>query len=374
MNDHNPSAIGVLGAGAWGTALALHLARQGRSVHLWAREAEVRESIRQQRENTLFLPGVKLPVERIVEEVERPHFDKLSTNASHSKIEVVDAVEQLPERVKTLLVVVPSHAMTWVVETLSGALTAGHDVVLATKGFGPGNALLSEVCTTGWPQLGGVQVLSGPTFAADVASGQPVAAVLAGTDSERLRRLQTQLGSSRFRLYPSTDLVGVQVGGAMKNVIAIAAGIADGMGLGLSGRAALISRGLSEMMRLGVTLGGRPETLSGVAGLGDLVLTATGNLSRNYSLGLALGSGQSLAEYLEGRRTVIEGMENAGAVRQLAQQHGLDLPICTVVDAVIQGQLNCPEALDQLLSRPDPESEFADLFQSRAESESQLRF
>ena len=343
MINHNPSAIGILGAGAWGTALALHLARQGRSVHLWAREAEVREAIRRNRENPVFLPGVQLPAE----------------------IEVVDAAEAVPERAKTLLVVVPSHAMPWLIQTLSETITANHDVVLATKGFGSeSKLLLSDLCAEGWPVLAGVQVLSGPTFAADVASGQPVAAVLAGTDSDCLRRLQSQLSSSRFRLYPGTDLVGVQVGGAMKNVIAIAAGIADGMGLGLSGRAALISRGLSEMMRLGVTLGGRPETLSGVAGIGDLVLTATGNLSRNYSLGLALGGGQSLADYLQGRRTVIEGMGNAGAVRKIAERYGLDLPICAVVDSVIQGKLNCPEALDQLLSRPHPDSEFADLFQS----------
>ncbi|HIL87793.1 MAG TPA: NAD(P)-dependent glycerol-3-phosphate dehydrogenase [Deltaproteobacteria bacterium] len=343
MTEHNPNAIGIFGAGAWGTALALHLARQGRSVHLWAREAKVREAIRHDHINSVFLPGVRLP----------------------AKIEVVDAAEQVLERAKTLLVVVPSHAMPWLIQTLAEGITVAHDVVLATKGFGSNETLLlSDSCAEGWPVLNGVQVLSGPTFAADVAAGHPVAAVLAGTDSACLRRLQSQLASSRFRLYPSTDLVGVQVGGAMKNVIAIASGIADGMDLGLSGRAALISRGLSEMMRLGVALGGRPETLSGVAGLGDLVLTATGNLSRNYSLGVALGSGESLAEYLQGRHTVIEGMENAGAVRKIAKRYGLDLPICTVVDSVIQGKLNCTEALDQLLSRPDPGSEFADLFPS----------
>jgi glycerol-3-phosphate dehydrogenase (NAD(P)+) len=318
--------ITILGAGSWGTALAVHLARNGERVTLWARNPEVAEAIRVRGLNPWYLADVELPP---------------AVQAT------ADARAAL--RSATLVIVaVPSEFFTSTLARL-GPVTA--PVVSATKGFEPGrHRRMSEVVTEQWPRAP-VAVLSGPTFAREVALAQPTAAVIASRDEALAVELQRRLGSRELRLYTNRDVVGVEVGGAAKNIIALATGLSDGLGLGENARAALVTRGLAEMTRLGAALGGDPATLAGLAGLGDLVLTATGTLSRNRALGMALARGESRADAQRATRMIAEGVPTVASALALAARHGVALPIATEIAAVLFEGKAPAGALASLLGR-----------------------
>ncbi len=315
--DEEPiEPIAVVGAGAWGTTLAKHLAGKGYQVRLWAYEPDVVEAIRGKRENQLFLPGVSLPAP-------------------------VSATNVLAEAVcgcGLLVFAVPSHAARSALERMAPLLTAPVPLISATKGIEETTfALMSQVIEDTLPSGMGRQlaVLSGPSFAIEVARGQPTAVVLAGQDAALVRRLQACLMTPVFRVYAGADLIGVQLGGALKNVMAVAAGVVDGLALGHNARAALITRGLAEMIRLGTAMGANPRTFYGLSGLGDLVLTCTGPLSRNHAVGVRLGRGDSLERVLSETRTVAEGVRTSRAAWGLAQRYGVDMPIVREVCAVL---------------------------------------
>ncbi len=318
--------IAVVGAGSWGTALAAHLARGGQRVTLWARNAAIVEGIRTRRRNPWYLSDVELPAG-----VE-PTADAATALAG----------------AEVVVVAVPSE---FVAATLLrfGAVTT--PVVSATKGFEPvRHRRMSDVVAERWPGAP-VAVLSGPTFAREVALAQPTAAVIAARDASLAGELQRRLGSREFRLYTNLDVIGVEVGGATKNVIALATGLADGLGLGENARAALVTRGLAEITRLAVALGGEPATLAGLAGLGDLVLTATGTLSRNRALGMALARGESRVDAQRATRMVAEGVPTVTSALALAGRHGVALPIASEVAAVLFDGKPPAEALASLLGR-----------------------
>ncbi|MGJ3232054.1 MAG: NAD(P)H-dependent glycerol-3-phosphate dehydrogenase [Oceanicaulis sp.] len=322
-------SIAVIGAGAWGTALAQTAAAAGRDVTLWAREAEVAYAINSRRENPVFLKGVAL-------------------NAR------IRAVQDLPETAgcEAALLVTPAQHARKTLEALAPSLPDGFPVVLCAKGFEQGSlALMTEVLRDAAPQARAA-VLSGPSFAVDVAKGLPTAVTLACEDADLGEQLMTAVGSPGFRPYLSDDLIGAEAGGAVKNVLAIAAGIVEGKGLGKSAHAALIARGFAEMTRLGEALGGRRETLAGLCGLGDLVLTCSSPQSRNMSCGLALGRGEVLEDIMAARNAVTEGVATAPALVALAKREGVDMPICQAVDAVLSGGLSVDGAIEALLSRP----------------------
>jgi len=317
--------IAVVGAGSWGTALAVHLARGGERVRLWARQPEVAETLRERRRNPWYLADVELPAG--VEPTSDP---------------------SAPAAASLVIVAVPSE---FVAATLARLARPTAPVVSATKGLEPSrHRRMSEVIAERWPGPP-VAVLSGPTFAREVARAQPTAAVVASRDDAVAAELQRRLGSREFRLYTNRDVVGVEVGGALKNVIALATGLADGLGLGENARAGLVTRGLAEITRLAVALGGEPATLAGLAGLGDLVLTATGTLSRNRALGMALARGESRADAQRATRMVAEGVPTVSAALALAERHGVSLPIATEVAAVLSEGKAPAEALASLLGR-----------------------
>ncbi|MEJ2455344.1 MAG: NAD(P)-dependent glycerol-3-phosphate dehydrogenase [Candidatus Thiodiazotropha sp.] len=322
-------SIAVLGAGSWGTALAILLGKNGLNVRLWGHlEAEV-EALNRDRENKTFLPGVPLP------ETVRPEADL------RRALEAVDEV----------LIVVPSHAFRAVCERLAPLIDDRPGITWATKGFEPGSQqLLSEVAGELLPNRD-LAVISGPTFAGEVARGLPTAITVAATSQRHATRMAELLHAPWFRAYTSDDLIGVQVGGASKNVLAIAAGIADGLGFGANTRAALITRGLTEIMRLGIELGGRQETFMGLAGLGDLVLTCTDNQSRNRRMGLALAEGLSIAQAKQRIGQEVEGVHTAQEVYKLSQRHGVEMPISEQVHAVLYEALRPETAVHNLLER-----------------------
>jgi glycerol-3-phosphate dehydrogenase (NAD(P)+) len=318
--------ITILGAGSWGTALAVHLARSGERVTLWARSPEVTEGIRSRRLNPWYLAEVELP---------------LTVEAT------TDAAAALAAAT-LVIVAIPSEFFAATLARL-GPVTA--PIVSATKGFEPGrHRRMSEVLAEQWPEVA-VAVLSGPTFAREVALARPTAAVIASRDDALAVELQRRLGSREFRLYTNRDVVGVEVGGAAKNVIALATGLADGLGLGENARAALVTRGLVEITRLAVALGGEPATLAGLAGLGDLVLTATGTWSRNRALGMALARGESRADAQRATRMVAEGVPTVASALALASRHGVALPIASEVAAVLFEGKTPADALTSLLRR-----------------------
>lgn len=318
--------ISVIGAGSWGTALAVHLARNGERVRLWAHSAEVVGGVRTHRRNPWYLADVELPAEI------EPTTDPAAALA--------DA--------ELVIVAVPSEFLGPTLARFAGVRVP---VVSATKGFEPArHRRMSEVIAERWPAAP-VGVLSGPTFAREVARAQPTAAVIAARDDVLGAELQRRLGSRELRLYTNRDVVGVEVGGASKNVIALATGLADGLGLGENARAALVTRGLAEITRLAVALGGEAATLAGLAGLGDLVLTATGTLSRNRALGMALARGESRAEAQRATRMVAEGVPTVSAALALAARHGVALPIAAEVAAVLFESKPPAEALASLLGR-----------------------
>lgn len=321
--------IGVLGGGAWGTALANIAAGAGREVTLWAFEPDVVGAINETRENPLYLPGHRLaPGIRAV--------------ANMRDLAGLDAI----------LAVTPAQHLRPTLKRLAGDLPEGAPVVLCAKGIEQGSlALMTEVLALEAPQARGA-VLSRPGFAKDVVRGLPTATTIACPDAELGAALVAALGQPTFRPYLTDDLIGAEIGGAVKNVIAIACGIAEGRKLGDGARAALITRGFAELCRLGLALGARQETLSGLCGLGDLVLTCSSLTSRNMSLGAALGEGRRAAEVLSERRSVAEGAASAPAVVALAAKHGVEMPICAAVDDVIAGRLDVDAAIGALLTRP----------------------
>ncbi|HLZ65446.1 MAG TPA: NAD(P)H-dependent glycerol-3-phosphate dehydrogenase [Aliidongia sp.] len=321
--------IGVVGGGAWGTALAATVQRAGAGVTLWAREPEVVDAIAQRHENVSFLPGVTL----------------------HPSIAATGDLARIA-RADALLLVVPAQYLRATAAALAPLLPETTPLVIAAKGVEMGTgATLGEVLAETLPR-NPVAVLSGPTFAIEVARGLPTAVTLAARDQVLGADLVQALGTHTFRPYLSDDPMGCEIGGAVKNVLAIACGIVSGRGLGDNARAALITRGLAEMVRLAAAKGGQPATLMGLSGLGDLVLTCTAMQSRNCSLGAALGQGRSLAEVLGERRSVAEGVASAAAVAGLAGRLGLDMPIVSAVDAILHRGAAIDTAISGLLARP----------------------
>ena len=321
------SAIGVIGAGAWGTALAQAMAGNGSEVLIWARETELVEEINTGHSNSLFLPGAKLA----------PSIRATGNLADLAALPV-------------LLVVTPAQHLARVL----GDLPDGpRDLVLCSKGIEAGTGrLMADVAAQAAPAAQ-VAVLSGPTFAHEVAAGLPTAVTLAcsGGDAQ-WQRLAPVLSRPMLRLYYSDDVTGAEIGGAVKNVLAIACGVVDGLGLGQNARAALIARGYAEMVRFGLALGGRAETLAGLCGLGDLVLTCSSTSSRNFSLGKALGEGQSADQALHGKSSVAEGAHTAPVLADLARQRGIDMPIVEAVCRLLAGEAPATSVVSDLLSRP----------------------
>ncbi len=321
--------IAVLGAGAWGTALAAALADAGHATRLWGRDPALLAEIATRRENHRYLPGRRL-------------------------IETIQVGSDLPAAVAgsaVVIVAVPTASVRVVSEQLGRAGAAGAILVSASKGLEQTSRLTVDgVMADALPGTR-VVLLSGPTFATEIARGLPAAAVAASRDGEAAGLVQRVFGSETFRVYTTEDVTGVAVGGALKNVIAIAAGCADGLGFGNNARAALITRGLNEMGRLAVRLGGHPLTLAGLAGLGDLVLTCTGELSRNRRVGLALAAGEPLSRILSGLGHVAEGVYTARIASELAQELGVAMPITAQVAAVLAGQRTPREAVANLLAR-----------------------
>ncbi|MGB8857131.1 MAG: NAD(P)H-dependent glycerol-3-phosphate dehydrogenase [Burkholderiales bacterium] len=320
--------ITVLGSGAWGTALAINLA-QRHTVTLWGRDAVQLMQFAVTRENQRYLPGCKLPANVRVE---------------------TDLVAALRD-CELILSVVPTNGLRGMLQALT-ATDCHAPIVWACKGFEAGSSklpheIMKEVC--GADRRYGV--LSGPSFALEVAQGKPAALTLASDNAEFARDLAQQLHGRRLRVYSSTDVIGVELGGALKNVMAIAAGICDGMRLGNNARAALITRGLAEISRLGAKLGGQTETFTGLTGLGDLVLTCTGDLSRNRKVGLELAQGKSLENILHDLGHVAEGVSTAREAVRLAEKHHIDMPITSAVSLVLDGKVAPAAALDALLSR-----------------------
>jgi len=323
------ATAGVIGAGAWGTALAQVCARAGMRTLIWAREAEVVQSINDARENALFLPGVML----------------------HAAVHATDDLQALAGA-DLLLAVSPAQHMRATLTAIGPDLRPGAPVVLCAKGVELGSLkLMSQVLTDAAPQARAA-VLSGPSFAADVSRGLPTAVTLACADAELGHALATALALPSFRPYWTHDVIGAEAGGAVKNVLAIACGIVEGRALGRSAHAALITRGFAELTRLAVAMGGEAQTVAGLCGLGDLVLTCSSPQSRNMSVGLALGRGESLQAALAGKRSVAEGVSSAPAVRALAQTLDVGTPICEAVAAVLAGEIDLEYAIGSLLSRP----------------------
>jgi glycerol-3-phosphate dehydrogenase (NAD(P)+) len=336
------SPVGILGAGSFGTAVAVHLARAGRHVQLWARRPDVAREMRERRENRLYLPEVELP----------------------AGLRVVDELGDLAGA-DPVVVAVPSHGFRAVFSDFlaarargplaGGAEAGGVTVVSATKGIeietlARMSRVTAEEC--GRRALGfRFAVLSGPTFAAELARATPSAAVVASEDAELAAELRHALATPTFRLYSSSDVVGVELAGTAKNVIAIAAGVLAGLGLGHNTMAALITRGLHEMTRLALARGGDPETLRGLAGLGDLVLTCTGGLSRNRRTGIELARGRTLAEIQAGTSEIAEGIKNALAIRRLAAESQIEMPIVEQMCEVLYEGKSPREALRDLMTR-----------------------
>ena len=317
--------IAVLGAGAWGTAISCVLATR-LEVTLWARDRAQAGTIGATRRNERYLPGFELP----------------------STVRVTAALGEATRDAQLLLAATPVAGL----RALLGALAAPAPLVWLCKGFEEGTGELPhQIARAALGAKGRFGALSGPSFAEEVARGLPCALTLASQDAAFARESAALLHGGRMRVYYSSDLVGVEIGGAVKNVMAIAAGISDGMGLGLNARAALITRGLAEIARLGTALGGQPETFMGLAGAGDLILTATGDLSRNRRVGLELARGRALTDIVATLGHVAEGVHSAREVAKLAATHGVEMPVSVAVGAVLDGRITAAAAVEQLLAR-----------------------
>ena len=318
--------LGIIGGGAWGTALAQVASAGGDETLLWAIEPEVVAAINERRENPLFLSGIPL----------------------NGAIRATSDLAALGE-CDAWLAVTPAQHLRAVLERGAGC---DKPLILCSKGIEERSGeLLHQVAKETCPRAE-VAVLSGPTFAHEVARGQPTAVTLAAKDLELAKRLRARIALPTFRIYVSDDVAGAEIGGAVKNVLAIACGVVEGKGLGQNARAALVARGFAEMTRFGLALGAQRETLAGLSGLGDLVLTCSSTSSRNYSLGLGIGQGKPASELLSNRKTVAEGAFTAPVLARLAREKGIDMPIVDAVDALIAGRANVDTVLDALLSRP----------------------
>jgi glycerol-3-phosphate dehydrogenase (NAD(P)+) len=321
--------LAVLGAGSWGTALAALTVRNGVPTRLWGRDPAALAAMAQSRRNQRYLPDIELPAELVYQS------------------DLAAAVRGA----SLVLLVVPSHAFYAMLEEIAPLLDADASIAWATKGFEPGTGrFLHELVAERFPGRPAA-VITGPSFAKEVAIGLPSAVTVHSDDQAFAQHVCKLLHAPNLRAYSGNDMLGAELGGAMKNVLAVATGIADGMQLGLNARAGLITRGMNEMLRLGVALGARPETLIGLSGLGDLVLTCTGDLSRNRRLGLALGQGIGIAEAVAQIGQVVESVLTADEVARLAAKHGLDLPISTGVRAVLHGEVTPVEGLKALMAR-----------------------
>lgn len=328
----SPNRLAIIGAGSWGTALALALTSRFDSIHLWARDAGRAAAMNRLRENRRYLPGFLLP----------------------PSLRVSSDIKVALEGAQIAVLAVPSHTLRLVVRTMRPYLASGVTLVSATKGIEEGSLMrMSEVIGETVPAAAtGIAVLSGPTFAKEIAAGEPAAVVVAAEDPATSARIQHAFCTPSLRLYASQDMIGVELGAALKNVIAIAAGICRGLGLGSNTAAALITRGLAEITRLALVMGASPRTLSGLAGLGDLVLTATGELSRNRYLGVQLGQGHTLKEVLASMTMIAEGVSTCRAARELAQRNGVDLPITNKMYEVLYELKDPRQGLAELMNRP----------------------
>lgn len=319
----------VVGGGAWGTAIADRLARNGHPVWLWARETDVVEGINERHENARFLPGVALG----------------------TGLRATSRMEDSLEGAQLVIYAAPSHVLRPVVRAGRASLSDGVVLAVATKGIERETlALMTDVVSAEAPGHA-VAAVSGPSFAAEVAAGQPTAVVAACTDLAAAEYVQHAMSARALRVYTSDDVIGVELGGALKNVMAIATGILDGLGLGYNPRAALMTRGLAEMSRLGIALGARSETFAGLAGLGDLVLTCTGALSRNRAVGVAIGQGQTLEEALAGKESVAEGVLNAESAKALSDRVGVEMPIIDATYSILFEGRAPREVIGELMAR-----------------------
>ncbi|WP_017932010.1 NAD(P)H-dependent glycerol-3-phosphate dehydrogenase [Robiginitomaculum antarcticum] len=320
--------FGVIGGGAWGTALASALVRAGRDVTLWTFEKECSEAINTRHENTLYLPGVKLD-------------PAIKATSDLADLAGMDAVLAVP----------PAQHMRGTLKAFAPYAKAGLPVILCSKGIEHKSLSFMAGVLNGVLPQARAAVLSGPSFAIDVVNGLPAAVTLACEDDELGEALGDAIASPGFRPYMTDDIIGSEIGGAVKNVLAIACGLVLGKGLGRSAHAAIIARGFREMTRLGVAMGAQPETLTGMSGLGDLVLTCSSETSRNMSCGLALGRGQSLEEIMNARSAVTEGVATAPALKQLASEQGVEMPICEAMADILSGEIGVDAAILRLLSR-----------------------
>ena len=325
------SPVTVLGAGSYGTALAFCLARNSVPTHLWGRDPKHMASLQNERENKRYLPGAHFP-------------DSLKIDSDFTQVVIGS---------NDILVVVPSHAFKQTLEQLKPLLKPSHRLIWATKGLEPGTGqLLRQVAIDVLGTQCPLAVLSGPTFAKEMVAGLPTAISLSSTDQSFAESFAAKLHCPKsFRVYNNADFIGVQLGGAVKNVIAIGAGLADGLGFGANARTALITRGLAELTRLGVKMGAKPETFMGMAGLGDLVLTCTDNQSRNRRFGIALGKGESVNDAIASIGQVVEGYRNTDEVHILASREGVEMPICEQIYQVLYQGKNPKEAALTLLGR-----------------------
>jgi len=324
------TAMAVLGAGSWGTALAVHLGRAGREVRLWARDEQLANEMTRARANPRYLGDVSLP----------------------PNVTVTSSFGTALDGAAFVIIAVPSHGLRAVIHSAAPFVSPSAILVSATKGLEAGTLdRMSQVIAEETGARSPIVVLSGPSFAAEVARELPTALLAASADRAAAARVQEQFRGRGFRLYVSDDIAGVEIGGALKNVIAIAAGVVEGLGLGHNAMAALITRGLAEISRLACAEGGRRETLAGLSGLGDLVLTCTGSLSRNRHVGVELGRGRTLHEILGSMRMVAEGVRTTGAALALGARHGIEVPIAAQMSAVLDGQCSPREAVESLMGR-----------------------
>lgn len=335
-NTQRPEKMTVYGAGSWGTALALQLARNGIDVLLWAHNPEKIAEYERTRENTSYLPGIKFP----------------------ATLHCTDSLEEAMQHANDQLIVVPSHGFRDLLQKIKPYLHKNHSIVWATKGLEVGSGkllheVLIEECGNDIPY----GLVSGPTFATEVAKGLPSAMTAAASTEDLAKRTAAAFQGGNYRVYSSTDVLGVELGGAIKNVLAIAAGISDGLGFGANARAAIITRGLAEIVRLANSMGAESATIMGLAGIGDLVLTCTDDQSRNRRLGLALGKGVSLDDAIKEIGQAVEGAKSSHSISLIAERAGVEMPICEAVQKVLYAGLSPKQAVKDLLGR-ELKSEF----------------